>query len=116
MHATITCSCGLTSEVEAPDLEALGVAISAATLAIHVTSPHEVHGVSVDIDSRASTEHELVLQCLRDGCERTREMRVMVPYSLVGALTLVFHTSHEGHRLLMSYDGKTWESPGERKP
>lgn len=114
MKAVITCSCGkATKEVEADTLANLGEAIMSQVVAMHATSPHEVHGMSVDVDHGGKVERELVLKCIRDRCDREREMRVMVPWELVGAMTLLFHTAHEGHRLEMSYDGRTWTSPKE---
>lgn len=115
MRATVTCTCGKVAQtVEATTLADLGQVLTSLLVAVHATSPHEVHGLSFEIDhGNFVIEHELVLQCLRKGCDRDREMRVMVPYVLVGAMTLVFHTAHEGHRLAMSYDGRSWESPAE---
>jgi hypothetical protein len=115
MKATLICSCGkVTTEVEAPTLADLGQVIAGTLVTIHATSPHEVHAMTFHVeDTPPMVERELVLQCLRKGCEREREMKVMVPYVLVGAMTLVFHTAHEGHRMSLSYDGKTWESPAE---
>ena len=114
MRATIRCSCGkATQDVDTPSLADLGEMVSAVMVGMHATSPHEVHGMEVEVDHGPGPQHELVIQCLRKGCEREREMRVTVPYVLVGAMTLVFHTAHEGHRLALSYDGRHWESPAE---
>jgi hypothetical protein len=52
--------------------------------------------------------HALVLRCrlARENCGRPQESRHQVPPYLIGAMTLAFHSAHEGHPLEIELDGQ----------
>lgn len=54
---------------------------------------------------------ELQLRCLAKHCTKGKTWSGKVPIELVGAMTIMFHTGHEGHPLEIMYDGETWSTP-----
>lgn len=83
-------------------------------IACHATVPHTSHTFEV-VSSMpyAGPKYPLVIECLHPRCPvATGRMIELVPIELVGPLTLVFHSSHEGHRIRVNYgDEYEWMSP-----
>jgi len=55
----------------------------------------------------ATVTHELMLECGR--CQET--VKYDIPQFMLGAVTILFHASHEGHALRFSYMGHEVKSP-----
>ena len=83
-------------------------------IACHATYPHTSHTFELVSEMPyVGPKHPLVIECLHPKCPvTTGRMIELVPIELVGALTLVFHSSHEGHRIRVTYgDDYDWQSP-----
>lgn len=112
MKAKLVCECGRAEMVvEAPTLKDLGPALSSAVVAFHAGPPHCPHTIQVEMEDNGSGEDykDFYIRCLR--CEGIRELRTRAPKEMLGALTLLFHTAHEGHGIEIIYDGNMWRSP-----
>lgn len=111
MHAKLVCECGRAEMVvEADTLADLGPMLTSAVVAFHAGPPHCPHTIAIEMEEMAG-DKEFYIRCLR--CEGVREMKTMAPKEMIGALTLLFHTAHEGHGIEIVYDGKKWRSPGQ---
>lgn len=99
-------------EIEADTLENFGPTLASAVAAFHAGPPHCPHTVEIQqLEGIPVTEEkEFYIRCLR--CEGIRELRTTIPKEMVAALTLLFHTSHEGHPIEIQWNGRTWRSPG----
>ena len=118
MRATVSCStCGKMEEVtvEAPTLAELGEILTSLLVACHATPPHCPHKLKVEFSGQDHVvqERELLIRCISTRCDESleKELRTTVPRELIGAMTLLFHTSHEGHPMEISYGGRSWRSP-----
>jgi len=122
MRAEVRCKpCGLViGELERPTLGELGAELAAVLVGCHARHPHCRHELELEIGGDVARLPgaseplvELELVCLGDG----QKFHTRAPRWLVGALTLVFHTSHEGHPLELVVDGRRWRCTGEvREP
>lgn len=99
------------AEVEALSRSELCGIITSLVAACHATHPHTAHTLKACIPEVRGVERELRIRCLHWSCKDVEPLVTRCPIELVGALTLVFHTSHEGHPLEFSFDGRTWSSP-----
>lgn len=91
--------------------------LAAALVLCHAAVPHCNHTLAVTrLPHDPPGTVELRLECLHPQCQRLEaevwELRVDPRY--VAAYVVAFHTSHEGHRLRMTIDGRTIESPKPR--
>lgn len=86
--------------------------IESLVAACHAARPHCSHALRLAIDNTQGVERELTIRCKAKNCARAPALVTTCPVELVGALTLVFHTAHEGHPIELTYDGRTWSSPG----
>jgi hypothetical protein len=83
----------------------------------HATPPHCPHQMEFSLRGAPrmpELEHadELAIRCLSPDCLKAGlSLQTRAPLELVGALALVFHTSHEGHPIEMRYRDQTWTSP-----
>lgn len=114
MRARLACSCNLASiELDAATLRELGQILTSALVSFHATHPHCSHEIKIEMDEVPSNK-ELYIRCLKphEQCASVRELRTTAVLEMVGALTLMFHTSHEGHPIEITYDGRSWRSPG----
>ena len=86
--------------------------IESLLVASHAAQPHCNHALRAVVEGASGVERELTIRCKHRHCAATvPPFVVMCPIELVGALTIVFHASHEGHPLELTYDGRTWSSP-----
>lgn len=101
------------SEVEAATLDELGPLLTAVVVSFHSTPPHCPHAMKIAFVDAARPDILLTLRCIDPRCapNQGREMKTRCPRELIGALTLVFHTSHEGHPIEIEYEGRSWRSP-----
>lgn len=104
------------SEAKADTYEELCYALQPLIVAAHATEAHIQHEITFRLVGTSEIPEldtdELFIRCLAPNCRRTKvTMRTRAPLPLVGALTLVFHTAHEGHPLELTYRGRTWRSP-----
>ena len=114
MKATVSCTvCGYATEVESDTLAGLGSAIESAVVGQHaICSKHQqtvtLGGQVAKLVLEGDTHRELLVECLQcpDG-----KLETAVPPELVGAMTLLLHTAHEGHPMRVTYDGRSWQSP-----
>ena len=74
-------------------------------VACHATTPHCAHRLEFNLDGKpVEGVYELHIRCLHKACKDAGvEVKWMVPTYMVGAAALVFHSSHEGHRLVIAY-------------
>lgn len=80
----------------------------------HAKSTHVTHQLAFKIEGEeASSEPKtLEIQCASVACRAdTKSWSGKVPIELVGAMTIMFHTGHEGHPLRIIWDGEAWETP-----
>lgn len=82
-------------------------------LKYHEVAPHIRHAFKVLVDEQESVTdgpHKVAIKCLL--CYPYPEKQAMsyrehkAPLELVGALTLMMHTRHEGHPLEVAIDGQ----------
>jgi hypothetical protein len=108
MRAILTCICHQAAmELEVETLREMGPILTSAIAAFHAAQPHCSHPISIEMESVPS-DKELHIRCFKEHCDAVREMRTTCPIELVGALTLCFHTSHEGHPIEITFDGRRW--------
>jgi len=120
MKARISCAVcegtdkAVSGEVAAPTLTELGPLLTAIVVAWHATPPHCPHQLKIEFSEELRPDVDLVIRCVGAQCHspQFREFKTKCPRELVGALTLLFHTSHEGHPIEIVYDGRSWRSPG----
>lgn len=100
-------------EVEADTLEELGPLLTAVVVSFHSTPPHCPHPMKIAFVDPARPEVLVTWRCLDPRCSPNgnREMKERIPREMIGAMTLVFHTSHEGHPIEIEYGGRSWRSP-----
>ena len=124
MKARVLCkSCDdkvLIESFEADDWPKMADALAVQMLACHQT-PHTKCVLSYEItegkeEAEEATHGEphflLRLSCLSPQCKKKDDVfSTLVPYRLTGLMGIVFHSSHEGHRFKVEYDGREWESP-----
>lgn len=119
MKATLSCSIcegtdkAVHGEVNAASLADLGPLLTSLVVAWHATPPHCPHPIKIEFAEELRPEVELIVRCIGPQCHspQFKELKTSCPRELVGALTLMFHTSHEGHPIEIVYDGRTWRSP-----
>lgn len=119
MKAIVSCALcegtpkAVRGEAEAATLEELGPLLTAVVVSFHSTPPHCPHPMKIDFVDPARSDVVFTLRCIDPRCapNQGREMTTRCPRELIGALTLVFHTSHEGHPIEIEYEGRTWRSP-----
>lgn len=97
-------------EVKALNWRLLGQQIASEVICYHSNHPGKEVRVTWP-DHYGLPLFQLKLTCLRCGDIPAAHREWMCPQELVSALTLVFHTSHEGHPIKLEYMGMTWESP-----
>lgn len=109
MKATVECvdCAAVLAELSTLEQTEAGL-IESLVAASHATRPHCSHKLRLRLSEVTGIERELSIQCLT--CKGPPWITT-VPIELVGALTLVFHTAHEGHPLQLTYDGRSWSSP-----
>lgn len=109
MRAVIFCNThGDISTVDAETQQALEQVLSGALVGCHAAHPRCTLSFQfLQPPSQDRLIDHLSISCKQ--CNMTVEHDVEV--ELVGALTLVFHTAHEGHGLILRYGDRTWESP-----
>lgn len=103
-------------EVKADTYEELCYALQPIIVSAHATEAHIKHSIDFRIVGTSEIpqleDNELFIRCLFPNCRKAKTtLQTRVPLPMVGALTLVFHTSHEGHPLELTYRGRTWRSP-----
>lgn len=118
VRATVTCTCGKPFEpelaAEAATLTELGEVASGLLLAGHVADNHAGHALELTLQDVPEPKGcTLKLRCLYPGCTRGELVQTHseCPPWMVGALTICFHTSHEGHPLEVTFNDRTWRSP-----
>jgi len=95
-----------------PSLREMLYGSQGLVVSCHATEPHCQHQLELSFDPpQALVGGELIIECLHSGCRSKDPWRTKAPLELVGALTLLFHTAHEGHSLKLSYAGQTWQTP-----
>jgi hypothetical protein len=82
-----------------------------AALLCHATAPHYTHQLRLRMDDLAiplADEREFRFECVDNQCrEKPERVSVFrVPAWLAGAVALMHHTGHEGHRFDTWVDGK----------
>lgn len=124
MEGRIVChSCnGKTLQTfEAPDPWTLLMMAESAVLGNHVCPPHAAsHHLRVvlegPLDVLKGLKHPLRIQCFQPNCRVERVMRTECEPWFVNSAAIAFHSSHEGHKMQITYGTgeKTWviESPG----
>lgn len=85
--------------------------VTSLLVACHAAMPHNDHPLAVRLPEVRGVDRELSIRCLHWLCKNDAPLVARVPVELVAALTLVFHTSHEGHPIEITFDGRTWSSP-----
>lgn len=83
-------------------------------LNLHTSPPHVNHALYIQVDGEESVkdegEHEIIIRCLQcDGSQPYHKAVHRAPMELVGALTLMLHTRHEGHPLELTVDGRKYQ-------
>ena len=114
MKAVIRCvGCELDlMTLERASFHELAYSLQGLIIASHATDPHRACELEFRIDAFGGAGDELRVECLHPRCQMIETpMVTSCPAELVGAIVIIFHTAHEGHRLRMSYGGQTWESP-----
>ncbi len=113
MRAKLVCVCSqaATMDLEASTLRELGAILTSALVSFHACQPHCSHEIKIELEDDVATDKELHIRCFKEACDAVREIRTACPIELVGALTLMFHTTHEGHPIEITFDGRTWKSP-----
>jgi hypothetical protein len=119
MKAIISCrQCAGTDkavrgEVEAATLIELGPLLTALVVAFHATPPHCPHPMEIEFVPEPPAEVDFAVRCLDPRCHSPtiKELRTRCHREMIGALTLMFHTSHEGHPIEIECDGRSWRSP-----
>lgn len=111
--ASVECAeCNLLlGEVSALSRHELCALVTSLVAACHATQPHCNHPLRVSLPEIRGDTRELRIRCLHWNCRDVPSLVATCAIELVGALTLVFHTSHEGHPIELSYAGQTWASP-----
>lgn len=89
----------------------LGALVMSLLAACHAAMPHNDHSLDVRLPELRGVDRPLSIRCLHWLCKNNPPLEASVPIEMVGPLTLVFHTSHEGHPIELSYDGRRWSSP-----
>ena len=117
LRATVFCTnktCDRTGEistVRADNSRDLEQSLAGALVGCHAIHPSCALTAHFEEDAApVRPRRDLVITCLAGPCE-LRTVTHHVPIELVGAMTLLFHTAHEGHPLRLEYDGEAWESP-----
>lgn len=83
-------------------------------LNLHTSPPHVNHPLYILVDGEGSVsdegEHEIMIRCLQcDGSQPYHKAAHRAPLALVGALTLMLHTRHEGHPIELTVDGMKYQ-------
>jgi len=116
---TISCkTCGKKlASTKARSYRDMCFALQPLLVSCHATVPHCPHTLEFSI-AGAPREHELeeaddlLIRCLSPACvKQDLHLLTRAPIELVGALTLMFHTSHEGHGMEIKYGSHVWTSP-----
>jgi hypothetical protein len=84
-------------------------------IAVHAARPKAKLRFVIDGEQDMDGATLFRARCLYPGCAKQKlQLESRIPPELVGALTLVFHTSHEGHPIELRYGDHVWRSPVER--
>ena len=100
--------------IEHEDMDELAQLVFSYAILCHASSPKA--DIKVKFENpppeKKGEKHDLKIKCLQHGCQTIDvKMETQCSPAMVGALTLVFHAAHEGHRLSLTYAGETWDSP-----
>ena len=83
--------------------------LGAVIVSCHATQPHcGNHKLVISTDSlvKGNNSHELYIKCTGPSCGSfIKEVRYTTYLELMSALTIAFHTEHEGHPLEIWCDG-----------
>lgn len=115
IRVSVRCSCG--DELANLERETFREALfdlQSALVTCHAAVPHCQHHFAIEIDPESCEDGKtLKIECVEQRNCKMEKVRTWenVPLELVGALTLVFHTSHEGHPLRVKYGDDVWASP-----
>src|SRR5687767_6452614 len=114
MKLTVICETCNNMEVgrcESDDPQLLGALI----VSCHASSPHSGnHKLIGKIDGmeNINSSVNLHIKCIGPNCGAARkEVQYSTLMALVSALTIAFHTEHEGHPLQIVIDGKQIHPP-----
>ena len=105
------------AEVETQTIEAMLLfKLPSLLIACHAATPHCPHELSFEFEGvpikLKSEEKALTLKCLFPSCAKANTiMETSCPKEMVTALTICFHSAHEGHPMEIVYDGRAWRSP-----
>ena len=101
------------AKITAPNWRELCFKMESLIVAAHAAAPKSTLKFHIDGHQALVNSKTLHIECLNDSCVKASapQLDENVPLELVGAMTLVFHTAHEGHRLSVVYDGVKWQSP-----
>jgi len=104
------------NELEDYDFMSLAQKGASMIIGCHASKEHCSHSLKFTIHGpkmQDKNKKRLKIECLHNNCIRKKDkfIETDVPIELVSAITIAFHSSHEGHRLKLTYDGETWESP-----
>lgn len=94
-----------TASCESGDPDTIGILI----LATHALFPHSGnHQLEIRINDGPPPDgdRDLHIKCLYEGCGAEKRWRC--PKWLASGLVNVFHASHEGHPLEVTYDGNKY--------
>lgn len=85
-------------------------------LVSHTSWPHgNGHPIRLMINGGPMPEgsHELRIVCTHPGCDRPGGATAIyrIDAALTGAVTIAFHAIHEGHSLMLFWDGKQIHPP-----
>jgi hypothetical protein len=86
-------------------------------LVSHTAPPHgSGHPIELQVNGGPVPEegtHELRIVCTQPGCDRLggSEATYRVDAALTGACAIAFHAVHEGHALVLFWDGKQIHPP-----
>lgn len=113
LRASVSCTeCKqLLGDVDALSRSELCGLVASLVVACHAAQPHCNHVLKASLPEVCGVEHELAIRCLNEACEMMPWLVTECPIELVGALTLVFHTAHEGHPIELRYGDRSWSSP-----
>jgi len=81
-------------------------------VAAHAALPKSKLKFQLDGEPEFDQSKHFKARCLHPSCDRAKvQLEDKIPIELVGMMTLIFHTAHEGHPMEVTFDGRTWRSP-----